>query len=438
MTLDAEIIRPYGAIFGGRKAVRKSAVGSVNLDQLAEQNETYKQELQGLIQKMNQADQKINLLKTQILNNESKLGGLRNEIHRLDDRLKQITLQFQQLSGTGLQEVSEVADYEMSLNTKLKDAEVRKDVVEKELDVARESKSQYENEIERIQSMLDSKSASQSDVLERLSKVKAEAAVLQQKIGFNKNILVSEYGVTYEKALTEDLPEITDEDANRELIKEIRYELSRSGNINFDSIDQYQSEQERYDFTKKEFDELAVSFKNLDKSVKEMDQIVTEEFLGLIKALNESLPTTFVKLFGGGSAKVWLTDPDDLDNTGVEIKVTPPGKRIINLNLLSGGEKSLVALSVLLAIIDVKPLPLVILDEAEAQLDPANVERFVRYVREFTQKTQFIVVTHRIGTMEHCDILYGATMQRKGITKIVQIKMLEASRKYGKKADMGA
>ena len=433
VTLDAEIIRPYGAIFGGRKTIRNMQTSNVNIDQLKQQNETYKQELETLVQEINTSEQQINLLKTELLTNESKLGGLRNEINRCNEQLKQIELQ---LKGTNNGQINaEIADYEMTLNTKLKDAEVRKDVVEKEIDVARSTKEQFEQEIDDIQTILDSKSASQSAVLEKLSKVKAEVAVLQQKISFNKNILVSEYGITYEKAASEDLPVIEDEEANRELIKEIRYELSRSGNINFDSVEQYAKEQERYDFTKKEFDQLATSFKNLDKSVHEMDEIVTKEFLGLIKELNESLPETFVKLFGGGSAKVWLTDPDDLDNTGVEIKVTPPGKRIINLNLLSGGEKSLVALSVLLAIVNVKPLPLVILDEAEAQLDPANVERFVRYVREFTKKTQFIIVTHRIGTMEHCDILYGATMQSKGITKIVQIKMLEAARKYGKQAE---
>jgi chromosome segregation protein len=167
---------------------------------------------------------------------------------------------------------------------------------------------------------------------------------------------------------------------------------------------------------------------NIKTSISNMDEQMEKQFKGVIKDVNAALPTTFKTLFGGGEAKIVYTDPNDILNSGIEIKIQPPGKKITNLNLLSGGEKSLVALSVLFSILSVRPLPLVILDEVEAPLDIANVERFAKYIRTFTTKTQFMIVTHRMGTMENCDILYGATMEQKGITKIVNVNLIEAKK----------
>lgn len=157
-----------------------------------------------------------------------------------------------------------------------------------------------------------------------------------------------------------------------------------------------------------------------------IDGEMKQQFAQIVSEVNRVLPEVFQKLFGGGDARLIFDQPDDLLETGIEIKVNPPGKKITNLTLLSGGEKSLVALSVLFSLLRVRPLPLVILDEAEAPLDPANVERFAQYVKEFTTATQFIIVTHREGTMENCDILFGVTMQTPGITKMVKIRLLEA------------
>lgn len=159
------------------------------------------------------------------------------------------------------------------------------------------------------------------------------------------------------------------------------------------------------------------------KTIKELDEKIITVFDKTVKQINKVLPETFNILFGGGSAKIFYTDPENLLETGIDISISPVGKKVLNLNLLSGGEKSLVALSVLFAILKIKALPLVILDEAEAPLDPSNVEKFAKYIKTFTDKTQFMVVTHRSGTMEHCDILYGATMEEKGITKMVSVKI---------------
>ena len=146
----------------------------------------------------------------------------------------------------------------------------------------------------------------------------------------------------------------------------------------------------------------------------------------MFEKINQELDGIFKAMFGGGKAKLSMVDPEDVLNTGIEIDVQPPGKMVKNLQSFSGGEKALIAISVLFAILQARVMPLCIFDEVEAALDMANVERFAKYLREFCAQTQFIVVTHREGTMEECDLLYGATMQQKGVTKLVSVKLEEA------------
>lgn len=240
--------------------------------------------------------------------------------------------------------------------------------------------------------------------------------------------MLDKYNLTPEAILAPDyvVVSIEDEDAVRSQIKQLTADLTGLGNVNLDSIQEYEQEKERFETFDRERKDVQSSVNNLNKIIQDMDESMVKQFKAVVDEVNAALPQSFAKLFGGGSAALVYTDPDDLLNTGIDIKVNPPGKKITNINLLSGGEKSLVALSVLFSILKVRPLPLVILDEAEAPLDPANVERFAKYIKNFTDDTQFIVVTHREGTMENCDVLYGVTMEQKGITKIVKIKLNQA------------
>ena len=157
-----------------------------------------------------------------------------------------------------------------------------------------------------------------------------------------------------------------------------------------------------------------------------MDKIMVEKFQKTILDINKNLEKTFKILFKGGHARLSYTDPQDILNSGIYIEANPPGKKISNIKLLSGGEKSLVALSVLFAILESKPLPLIILDEVEAPLDFSNLKIFSEYLKTFTEITQFIIVTHRVITMENCDVLYGVTMQEEGITKILVVELSDA------------
>ena len=164
--------------------------------------------------------------------------------------------------------------------------------------------------------------------------------------------------------------------------------------------------------------------------IAELDNRAREDFRKTIEEVNAKLPEIFRYLFGGGNCQIQYTNPEDILASGLDVIANPPGKNIVHLNLLSGGEKTLVALSILFAILQIKNFPLIILDEAESALDPANVERFANIIHENGDTTQFIVITHRPGTMERCDVLYGATMQIKGVTSIFKISISEAKRDF--------
>jgi chromosome segregation protein len=170
-------------------------------------------------------------------------------------------------------------------------------------------------------------------------------------------------------------------------------------------------------------EDLLEAHESLINVIKEMDGIMTKRFRETFDLVNTNFAKTFNRLVGGGSAALLLVDPDDLLETGVDMLVQPPGKKLINYNLLSGGEKSLIGVALVLAIFQVKPSPFCILDEVDAALDEANVDRFAEYIKSFKDSTQFIVVTHRQGTMEVADRLWGVTMEKDGISKIVSVKL---------------
>ncbi|MBQ2583240.1 MAG: AAA family ATPase, partial [Erysipelotrichaceae bacterium] len=205
-----------------------------------------------------------------------------------------------------------------------------------------------------------------------------------------------------------------------------RREIQELGNINMSAPEEYSEVNERYEFLKKNYDDLIASRDKILSAIDEMDEIMKTQFEKTFNAINEELPKTFSKLFGGGKARLILEDPQDILNTGIDIDVQPPGKSVKSIRLFSGGEKALIAICVLFTILKVRPEPLIVFDEIESSLDVANVERFAKYVKEFTDRSQFLIITHRPGTMEQCDVLYGVTMQKRGISQLLKVKLVDA------------
>lgn len=199
--------------------------------------------------------------------------------------------------------------------------------------------------------------------------------------------------------------------------------IEELGNVNLGSIDEFQRVNERYEFLNKQQSDLIDAKKQLEDSMVEMDNEVKNRFETTFKRVAEAFKQTFPVMFSGGKAELALTDPDNLLESGIEIMAQPPGKKFQRLSLLSGGERALTAITLLFAILKVKPVPFVVLDEAEAALDEANVTRYAQYLKKFDEKTQFIVITHRKGTMGYVDMLYGVTMQESGISQVVSVTL---------------
>ena len=254
--------------------------------------------------------------------------------------------------------------------------------------------------------------------------IKIDQTRLETKIENALNRLASEYKLTFEFASTR-VSEVSSENAREEVLQ-LRADIERLGNINMNAPEEYNEVNQRYELLKKSIEELTQSRDKILAAIDEMDRVMIRQFKEMFDKINTEFNDIFRNLYGGGKARLILEDPSDILNTGIDIDAQPPGKAVQNNMLFSGGEKSLIALCVLFAILKVKPVPLVILDEVEAALDQGNVERFARYLKNFSEQTQFIVVTHRPGTMEQCDVLYGVTMQKQGVSQMLKVHLTDA------------
>ena len=240
----------------------------------------------------------------------------------------------------------------------------------------------------------------------------------------NLQRLASEYQMTYEYAKTKASNEYI-ENAKEEVLQ-LRSDIEHLGKINMNAPEEYTELNEAYETLKAQVDELTQSRDKILNAIDEMDTVMKKQFKEMFDQINFEFNEIFRNIFGGGKASLSLVDPDDILNSGIDIGAQPPGKNVQNIMLFSGGEKSLIALCVLFAILKVKAVPMVILDEVEAALDPANVERFAQYLHKYTDRTQFIVVTHRPGTMRNANVLYGVTMQHQGVSQMLKVELREA------------
>jgi len=234
--------------------------------------------------------------------------------------------------------------------------------------------------------------------------------------------LREEYLLSFEGA-KEQYPLTIPLEEARKKVKLIKLAIEELGNVNIGAIEEYDRVSERYEFLNEQKTDLQDAKETLYKVIEEMDEEMKRRFEQTFNGIREHFEPVFRSLFGGGRADLVLTIPGDLLNTGVEIVAQPPGKKLQNLGLLSGGERALTAIALLFSILKVRPVPFCILDEVEAALDEANVQRFSQYLKRYSNETQFIVITHRKGTMEEADVLYGVTMQESGVSKLVSVRL---------------
>ena len=276
-------------------------------------------------------------------------------------------------------------------------------------------------ELDGIEEEINSQNDRVNDLINQISKLDVKKQKIQMELDQIINKLWEEYELTVnnvgEYKPCENISSVQKE------VNSLRNKIKDLGSINVDSIEEYNKLKERYDFMSEQRLDLEDSSAKLNKVIQEMLDTMTKQFSEQFKIINKNFSKVFVELFGGGKAELKLTDEDNVLECGIDIEVQPPGKKLQNMLLLSGGEKAFSAIALLFAILKINPAPFCVLDEIEAALDDVNVYRFADYLKKYTDKTQFLVITHRKGTMEAADTIYGITMEEKGISKLLSMKL---------------
>lgn len=290
------------------------------------------------------------------------------------------------------------------------------------------------NELEKTTSQLRQNEKQRLDDKEKLSSdlVRLEERKNNMKKEYDElgDMLFEQYELTKPEA--EALGIVIDDMAQaKKRLHEIKVAIRGLGSINVGAVEEYKEVSQRYTFLKEQIDDIEASKRELGKIIADLTSSMSEKFLTQFKKINTEFKVSFADFFGGGNGELVLEDPDNCLESPIEIKIQPPGKSVQNINLFSGGEKSLAAMALLFSVLKVQPSPFCIYDEVEAALDDVNVERFAKYMRKMTDKTQFISITHRRGTMEEADVLYGVTMQEKGVSKLLELQSTELASRMG-------
>ncbi|MBM7711880.1 chromosome segregation protein SMC [Enterococcus xiangfangensis] len=382
-------------------------------DQLEEKRTSINTQLSRLRADHAVLDERLMYLERQTLSFEEQINELDGQITSLENQLLALSS-----DSTGHEETEE------SLNQRLIELSTAREQLQEQLTTWKTTRQTWQQQIDQADQALTQVNREQKQLLARQSQADVQKNRYELKLDNALTYLQEEYSLTFEGAKAQADLEIDQQKVQAE-VDRLKSAIEDLGPVNLNAIEQYQQVEERYDFLTTQRDDLLSAKEQLFETMGEMDDEVKARFYKTFQAIREKFNLVFPNMFGGGRAELVLTDPDDLLNTGIEIEAQPPGKKLQNLSLLSGGERALTAIALLFSIIQVRPVPFCVLDEVEAALDEANVTRFGRYLSSFQNDTQFIVVTHRKGTMEAADVLYGVTMQESGVSKMISVRLEE-------------
>ena len=345
------------------------------------------------------------------------------------DRVKNIT-----------DEINEIKAKNENLMLSINDVKAQADELRQKASESNEAVTQKigdRNELEKRSNELRAKEKATLTDKEKLSgdivRLEERKANMKKEYDELGDMLFEQYELTKPEAQA--LGIVIDDMAEaKKRLHEIKVAIRGLGSINVGAIEEYKEVSERYNFLKEQTDDIEQSKKELAKIIDDLTSSMSEKFMSQFNKINTEFKTCFADFFGGGNGEIILEDPDNCLESAIEIKIQPPGKSVQNINLFSGGEKSLAAMALLFSVLKVQPSPFCIYDEVEAALDDVNVERFAKYMRRMTDKTQFISITHRRGTMEEADVLYGVTMQEKGVSKLLELQSAELAQQMGLEA----
>ncbi|HEL9646718.1 TPA: chromosome segregation protein SMC [Streptococcus suis] len=428
--------------------LQMSQVSPTILTELEEAAAKEEVNVQALNEKKLALDQQINQVRDNRDSIQESLQKLQTQKGQLTLEQAELTsqLRFEQTDLSRLQEEKVVADKEISLLEDMIDQKLEAledtsiEILEEQLQAASDKQNQtnqilirlkfeledIDGQFEDLEERLQQARTKNDDLIRKQAKLEADCEQAGDKLRTLLGNLTEHFKLSFEAAQSQ-AKEVENLAVAEQSLKDLERAIRALGPVNLDAIEQYDEVNNRLTFLNEQRTDILSARDLLLDTIHEMDDEVKERFKVTFEAIRESFKQTFKQMFGGGSADLILTE-GDLLTAGVEISVQPPGKKIQSLNLMSGGEKALSALALLFSIIRVKTIPFVILDEVEAALDEANVKRFGDYLNRFDKESQFIVVTHRKGTMAAADAMYGVTMQESGVSKIVSVKLKDVEK----------
>lgn len=427
VTLDGEVINAGGSITGGSVNKGTSQVSLKNeLNDLVLKNNN----LESILKDLNKS---INNQNSLIIDMEEEIYQVRSDYNKLNDEKDAFYLKLEkkekELENTTLEldnlhnlKDNGLSKEEERINEEYYAKKAEKEMVIKNLGILSKKLENIKLEILNLEAEEKIYNSDLRDKEKLLKELEIKESKMDIKLDSNLEILNNDYEMTYEKAKEEFVLEIDDDEA-RALVNKYKNNLKLIGMVNISAISEYKEVNERYEFLTNQRDDLLKAKETLLSIIDEMDDVMKEDFKKTFELLKEEFKHVFQMLFKGGDATLELTLPDNILETGVEIIASPPGKKLKSINLLSGGEKTLTAISLLFAILNIRKVPFCIFDEIEAALDENNVDVFGHYLDNYKDKTQFLLITHKKRTMEYAKTLYGITMQESGVSKMVSVKL---------------
>lgn len=422
VTLDGDIVHTGGSMTGG---VTKNQSTPVTMRQ---ELETINSKIEGQKIKADNCLDETEILTQKLQKENDAIVTLQIELAKLENiyatkkaKYDSILAEYQEL-GVDIEDSGELAQDDLVVQMSKMHAVL--DSLSLEIQSLRQTRFDKGNDAEQLENQIRLVRREMSSKQSQIHNYEMEVVKIKTQLENALNRLSTDYEMTYEYALTKK-EDVEIERAKEEVIQ-LRQAISRLGNVNLDAPNEYKEVKERFDFMTSQKEDLEKASQQILAAIDEMDKTMIGQFTEMFNKINAELDGVFKAMFGGGRASLSMVDPEDVLNTGIDIDVQPPGKMVKNIQTFSGGEKALIAISVLFAILKARTMPLCIFDEVEAALDQANVERFARYLSHYRGQSQFIAVTHRPGTMEQCDTLYGVTMQKDGVSKVLKVQLKDA------------
>lgn len=387
----------------------------------------------GIVSKREELRQKTEEIKLQIVTCERDAEAAEKAVEELklrkstqSDRVKSIEDEIADIRSRNENLVKSINDIKAQAGEYRKKAENSGRDVSEQI----EKRNLLEKRSNELRVLERNKTQERGDISSELVRLDERKITMRKEFDELNDMLFEQYELTKREAENLNIV-IEDMAAARRRLNEIKLSIKKLGSINVGAIEEYKEVSERYEFLKEQIDDIEKSKSELGKIIDDLTVSMSEKFLTQFNKINAEFKISFADFFGGGNGEIILEQPENCLESPIEIKIQPPGKSVQNINLFSGGEKSLAAMALLFSVLKVTPSPFCIYDEVEAALDDVNVERFAKYMRKMTSDTQFISITHRRGTMEEADVLYGVTMQEKGVSKLLELQSAELAEKMG-------